>query len=417
MHRRIFLQHCAALGLLSQAGLLWAAKHGRQAHVVVIGAGFAGATAAKYLRLLSNQQVRVTIIEPRVHFISCPMSNLVIGGNASMADITLSYHTLQKKYGIAWVASQVEQIAPHADVSGSGQILCLDGKKIDYDRLIIATGIDFMFNRLPGFDEKNHLHAWKAGAQTQALRQQLQAVPDGGTYAITIPLAPYRCPPGPYERASQVASYFKRDKPKSKVLILDANADVISKPDFFKKSWAQHYPQNLEYISSVQIARLEQNTVFTEVGEKFTANVLNPIPPMQAGQLVQSLPIIKDGWASVDFLSFESKVPGIHVIGDAVLSAPKMPKSGHIANQQGKYCAAAILAILAGQTPNAATYNNTCYSFIDAQQAGHVAAVYRYNGQTMAVVDGSSKVSPQASNLEGIYAKAWAKGIWADVLG
>ncbi len=431
MKRRDFLTACAVLSAstssigvslssIAQASQIKNSKHKiKKAKVVVIGGGFAGATAAKYLRLLSNDSVDVTLIEPRPYFISCPMSNRILSGDINLEDITLTYSTLTKKYGIKLIQTSVTDIHSLNNKEAGGYIKCSNGDKIAYDKLVVAPGVDFLFNKIAGYDENKHLHAWKAGSQTVDLRKQLAAMPDGGTYVISIPLAPYRCPPGPYERACLTASYFKHSKPKSKILILDANPDVISKPALFKKVWKEQYEGMIEYHSNFNVAAIKDNSVFNEVEDKFSADVLNVIPPMQAG-LIATKHNLGTVWCDINYATFESaKIPNIYVIGDASVSAPKMPKSGHIANQQGKYCAYAIVQDLAQATIEPPIYNNTCYSFGNSKEAGHVAAVYKYSSETktMVVVDGSSAVSPNISLLEGEYAKSWAKGIWLDVLG
>ncbi len=421
MQRRDFLNACIlGLGATSLGQVSFAKKHVtglRKAKVVVIGGGFAGATTAKYIRMLSNYIVDVTLIEPRPQFISCPMSNRVLSGDLNLADITLSYAQLHKKYGVKIVSSQAQSI--HNLSNGGGYVKCLHGQKLVYDKLVVCSGIDFMFDKIIGYKPDTHIHAWKAGRQTMALRKQLLAIPDGGTYAISIPLAPYRCPPGPYERACLVASYFMKNKPKSKVIILDANPDVVSKPALFKKIWQEQYAGMIEYHANFDVKSIHQNTVMNEVDDKFSADVLNVIPPMQASEIACRHGLGKP-WCDIDYLTFEStRVKNIYVIGDAAVSAPKMPKSGHIANQQGKYCAYSIVQNLSGINIDEPVYNNTCYSFVNGTEAGHVAAVYKYdtNSKTMLVVDGSSGVSPNVSLLEGEYAKAWAQGIWHDVLG
>jgi NADPH-dependent 2,4-dienoyl-CoA reductase/sulfur reductase-like enzyme len=285
-----------------------------------------------------------------------------------------------------------------------------------------------MMETLPGMSkvgaQDKVLHAWKAGAQTVALRKQLEAMPDGGVYAISIPLAPYRCPPGPYERACQVASYFSMSKPKSKVLIFDANDDVLSKGALFKKAWSDRYKGIVEYQGKHNAVDVDAatNTLKFEFQNDVKAAVLNVIPPMRAGDIAvkTGLATSNKRWCEVDFLTFESKAAkNIHVLGDAIQIAPAMPKSGHMANQHGKTCAAAVVALLSGKEPNTLPiYNNTCYSFVSATEVVHVASVHTYDAEkkTMLTVPGSGGVSIEASALEGVYAMAWARNIWADSL-
>jgi NADPH-dependent 2,4-dienoyl-CoA reductase/sulfur reductase-like enzyme len=302
------------------------------------------------------------------------------------------------------------------------------GGELAYDRLVLSPGVDFMWDALPGMDaagaKDKVLHAWKAGAQTVALRKQLEAMPNGGVYALSIPLAPYRCPPGPYERACQVAHYFSKAKPKSKVLILDANDDVTSKGPLFKKAWADRYAGIVEYRSKHTVSDVDAstNTLKFEFNDNVRADVLNVIPPMRAGEIAvkTGLATANKRWCEVDFLTFESKAAkNIHVLGDSIQIAPAMPKSGHMANQHGKTCAAAVVALLTGAEVNRLpVYNNTCYSFVSDEDAVHVASVHRYDAEkkTMVTVAGSGGVSSAASELEGRYALAWAQNIWADTL-
>ncbi|MEI6619059.1 MAG: FCSD flavin-binding domain-containing protein, partial [Betaproteobacteria bacterium] len=275
------------------------------------------------------------------------------------------------------------------------------------------------------------LQAWKAGAETVALRKQLEAMPDGGTYAIAIPLAPYRCPPGPYERASQVAWYFKTKKPKSKVLILDANPDVTSKGPLFKAVWANDYKGILEYRGNHKTVAVDArtNTVKFDVQDDVTATVLNVLPAMRAGQIALQTGLANqanNNWCGVNYVTFESTAAkDIHILGDSIQIAPGMPKSGHMANSQAKVCATAVVAQLSGWEVNVAPMlTNTCYSFVDDKRVVHVASVHQigqFDGRTTFVtVPGSGGVTAAATGateLEGVYAMNWAKNIWADTLG
>lgn len=422
MQRRHFLQTGSALGAV---GLMsgCATVGGKGPKVVVIGGGYAGATAAKYIRMWSDYGIQVTLVEPNPSFISCPISNLVIGGSKTMADITTPYDNLVKRHGVQMVQDRATSIDADKRV-----VKLAGGAELTYDRLIVSPGVDFMWDSLPGMTKPGAqdkvLHAWKAGAQTVALRKQLEAMPDGGVFAMSIPLAPYRCPPGPYERACQVADYFSKAKPKSKVLILDANDDVTSKGPLFKKAWTERYKGIVEYrnkhnLSDVDVAT---NTLKFEFNDDLKASVLNVIPNMRAGDIAvkAGLATANKRWCDVDFLTFESKVAkNVHVLGDAIQIAPAMPKSGHMANQHGKICAAAVVALLTGQQVNTMPiYNNTCYSFVSSEDVVHVASVHAYDAdkKTMLAVPGSGGVSSAANELEGRYAMAWARNIWADTL-
>jgi len=426
MQRRHFVQALAAgstLGAMPWLTGCASPASTQAAHVVVIGGGFAGATAAKYIRWFSEGKVRVTLVEPRTSFISCPMSNLVIQGSKSLTHITHSYAALSSRHGVQVVHERATAIDP-----AQRRVRLGNGQELQYDRLILSPGIDFMWDTLPGMAsdtaQQQVLHAWKAGAQTVALRQQLEAMPDGGVYALSIPLAPYRCPPGPYERACMVASYFQQAKPRSKVVVFDANDDIVSKKGLFQKAWKDHYAGIIEYRPGHRLIDVDasQRTLKFDFHDDFKADVANVLPDMRAGRIAvdTGLATANRRWCEVDFLTFESTVqPHIHVLGDAIQIAPGMPKSGHMANQHGKACAAAVVALLSGQpAPALPLYNNTCYSFVTADDAVHVASVHRYDSdkKTMLTVPGSGGVSAAASALEGQYAHAWARNIWADTL-
>jgi len=386
--------------------------------VVVVGGGFGGATAAKYIRMWSNNQIEVVLIERNATFVSCPMSNTVLGGSRTIADLTQGYDTLKKKYGIEMVRGEVTAIDPQKQT-----VMLADGY-LSYDRLIIAPGVDFNFGKIEGLSakvaEQSVPHAWKAGAQTVMLRKQLESMRDGGVFAISIPKMPYRCPPGPYERACQVAFYLKNNKPKSKVLVLDANPDIVSKKGLFTAAWKDLYPGMVEYRPNAMVVQVDPagNIAKTEF-EDVKADVLNVIPPMKAGAVANMAGVVNvdNNWCAVDFLSYESSAQkNIHVIGDAV-SAP-LPKSGHMATSQAKVCAAAVIELLQGQAPDQSpTIANTCYSMVSGSEAVHVANVYRFNAEKRAMVaaDGGG-VSAQRSEVEAMLANYWLKNIMDDVL-
>lgn len=424
MKRRQFVQTLGAGSAVAGLGLLGgcASTGGNSAKVVVIGGGYAGATAAKYVRMFSDYQIDVTLIEPNAMFVSCPISNLVVGGHKTMADITTPYDNLSKRHGVRLVRDRVDSIdATKRTVKLAG------GAELPYDRLIVSPGIDFL-NDIPGLNKPGAqdkvLHAWKAGPQTAALRAQLEAMPDGGVYAMSIPMAPYRCPPGPYERACMVASYFKKAKPRSKVVVFDANDDITSKKGLFMKAWDEHYKGMIDYRPKHKVVDVDvaTNTLKFEFNDDFKAALLNVIPNQSAGSIAvkTGLATANNRWCEVDFLTFESKAQkNIHVLGDAIQIAPLMPKSGHMANQHGKTCAAAVVSLLQGKEPPALPiYANTCYSFVTATDVVHVASVHRYDAEkkTMVTVPGSGGLSAQANALEGQYAMAWARNIWADTL-
>ncbi len=424
MKRRNFIQAPLALaattGLSACSSLARAPDHAR---VVIIGGGYGGATAAKYIRLFSDYRIEVVLIEPEGQFLSCPMSNLIIGGSKTMADISSSYSSLSSRHGVQQVRDSATAIDAERKL-----VTLARGNRIRYDKLVLSPGVDLMFDSIEGLqaahDSGQILQAWKAGPETQALRRQLEAMPDGGVFAITIPEAPYRCPPGPYERASQVASYFKRAKPRAKVLILDANPDVTSKSALFKKYWAEQYPTQLEYVPGHKLMAVDarSGSLKFEVQADIKADLLNVLPPMRAGAIAHrtGLANLNSRWCQVDFQTFAStQAPDIHVIGDATASAPFMPKSGHMANGHGKVAAAAIVAQLSSLDINPAPLlTNTCYSFVNDDSAIHVASVHQYVAaeKTYKTLPGSGGLSTAPSELEGRHAWSWARNIWRDTL-
>ena len=423
MQRRTFLQSSAAMGLLGLSACATSSIPSK-AKVVVIGGGYGGATAAKYVRLLSDYKIDVVMIEPDDAFVSCPLSNLVLGGSRQIADITSSYTSLGKNHGVTVVKDWAKS------VDGAKKIVTLaGGSTIAYDKLIVSPGIELIWSSIEGLQAANAsgqiLQAWKAGPETVALRRQLEAMPDGGVYAITIPEAPYRCPPGPYERACQVAWYFKKAKPRSKVLILDANPDVTSKGSLFKKVWAEQYKGIVEYRAQHTAMAVDARggLIKLELQDDVKANVINALPAMRAGTIAVQAGLnnmANNRWCGVNYLNFESTaVTDVHVLGDSIQIAPGMPKSGHMANSQAKVAAAAIVSQMAGWDINPAPMlNNTCYSFVDDQTVVHVASVHEYVAaeKTFKTVAGSGGVSPGPTPLEGVYAAKWAQNIWADTL-
>jgi len=428
MKRRTLLTFAGAAGGLGLAACTTGAPRAigtpGSARVLVVGGGFGGATAAKYLRLLSQYRIEVVLVEPEAAFVSCPLSNLVLGGATTLADLTRPYERLGTRHGVRVVRDSVARI----DVAQRSAQLA-SGATIRYDKLVLSPGVEMMWDEVAGLraaqQQGRILQAWQAGPETAALRRQLEAMPDGGVFAICIPEAPYRCPPGPYERASVVAAYFKAAKPRSKVLILDANADVTSKPALFKRAWSELYPGMVEYRAQHRATSVDARTLTVrfEVEEDVKADVLNVLPPMRAGAIAAKSGLANANvrWCLVDFQTFESTAAkDIHVVGDSIQVANLMPKSGHMANGHAKVAAAAIVAQLSGEPPNARPMlTNTCYSFVSADEVIHVASVHEYVAaeKTFKVVAGSGGVSAARSRLEASYATGWAKNIWADCLG
>ncbi len=424
MQRRQLLQGLIAGGAL---GLTGCASLGggepSKAKVLVVGGGYGGATVSKYIRLLSDYRIDVMLVEPNAAFVSCPVSNLVLSGTRTMADITIGYDKLASRHGVRIVRDMVTSIDPvkkTATLAG--------GTTVSYDKLVLSPGIDFMWDNIAGLkqahDDGQILHAWKAGPETVALRKQLEDMRDGGTFAIAIPEAPYRCPPGPYERASVVAAYFKRSKPKSKVLILDGNPDVTSKGPLFKKAWKEIYGDMIEYRPQHKATGVDgkTRTVKFEVQDDVKADVLNVLPVMRAGALAVKTGLANANarWCHVNFLNFESTAAkGIHVIGDSIQVAQGMPKSGHMANSHAKVTAAAIVAELQGMEVNPhPMLTNVCMSYVDDKHVIHVASVHEYETpkKSFFTIGGSGGVSDVRSDLEASYAEGWAQNIWADML-
>jgi len=414
MRRRDFLK---LAGAVSVAGCATATPS--KARVVVVGGGFGGATAAKYIRLW-DPSIDVVLIERDASFVSCPISNLVLGGFTGMADITRGYDGLQR-HGVQVVRDEATGVDTSKKV-----VRLARGGDIAYERLIVSPGIDFTFGDVAGYEAAMQdgavLHAWKAGTQTVALRRQLEEMRDGGVYILSVPLAPYRCPPGPYERASMVAAYFKQAKPRSKVLVLDANPDVTSKGALFKRAWSDLYQGILEFRGNSRAVAVDgrSRTVKLEL-EDVKGDVLNVVPPHRAGDIAAKSGLVttNNRWCDVDWRTMESKaVKGVHVLGDATLSAPGMPKSGSMANNHAKIAAAAIVELLNGRAPQPVKIINTCYSFVSQKEGIRVSSVHEWDaGQgTLAPVKGSGGVSAARSEAEGTYAWSWARTIWADSL-
>jgi sulfide dehydrogenase [flavocytochrome c] flavoprotein subunit len=424
-----------ALQLLGAAGTLgataWLGGCGapgpsaaRGAHVVVVGGGFGGATAARYLRKLDDS-IRVTLVEPAERFYTCPFTNLYIGGLRDYDTLGHGYDELRNRYGVNVVHALAE------DVDGAAHTLRLaGGEALNYDRLILSPGIDIRWGALEGYDEaaaEHAPHAWKAGAQTHLLKRQLEAMEDGGTFILTAPANPFRCPPGPYERVSQVAHYLATHKPRSKILLLDAK-DAFSKQSLFLDGWRELYGEMIEWVGLSGDGRVvrvdaQRREVETEFGTVHRAEVLNVVPPQKAGFIAERAGVTDaSGWVPVKPHNFEStQVADIHVIGDASEAAP-MPKSGFCANAQGKVVAYAVAASLAGDTSPDPVWANTCYSVLGPDYGITVAGVYRVIDGRIAEVPGSGGVSPREADAgfrrrEARYASAWYQAICEDTWG
>lgn len=394
-----------------------------QARVVVVGGGFAGATAAKYLRRLAPA-VAVTLVEVQRTYVCCPFSNAVLGGLLPLERLRRDYALLAARHGIEVIHRRVVDIAhERREVRLGG------GERLGYDRLIVAPGIRLRWGAPEGYDARaaeRMPHAWQAGPQTELLRRHLEAMPDGGTVVISVPRLPFRCPPGPYERASLVAAWLARRKPRSKVLILDANED-FTKRALFEEGWRARYPGRIEWVplsadGAVRRVDARTLTLFTELGEHRAA-AANVIPPQAAGEIAERAGLTDaTGWCPIDPETFEStRVSGVHVLGDAAIAAP-MPKSASAANSQGKLCALYLAAYFSGRSAPPPSLHNTCYSLVDDDYGISVSAVYRVEGGIITGIEGAGGVSPAGADArfraaEARYARGWFDSITADTFG
>jgi sulfide dehydrogenase [flavocytochrome c] flavoprotein subunit len=429
--RRDFVKLLGASGAASALGLTAGCetvpKSAKAApRVVVVGGGFGGATCAKYLRIY-DPALNVTMIEQSANFVTCPGSNWVLGGMRTMGDITHSYDALRSKHGVNVMHDRVTSIDAAKRV-----VKLASGKTVEYDRLVMSPGIDFRWNAIEGYDEAASQlipHAWKAGPQTVLLQKQLHAMPDGGTFIISPPPMPFRCPPGPPERVSMVAHYFKTHKPRSKILILDAK-ESFSKQGLFMDAWNELYPGMIEFVPASKGGKVQRvdpktRTVYTDEGlTTHKGDVINIIPSQRAGDIaVQSGLANESGWCPVNQHTFESVlVPNIHVIGDSAV-AGDLPKSGHTANNIAKMTAAAIVSLFRGVKPPLPSHVNTCYSLVSPEYGISIAAVYRLDEKGVLVgVKGAGGLSPKdAPRLQRVqeanYAQGWYKGITQDTFG
>jgi sulfite dehydrogenase len=422
MNRRRMLVAFAGAGI-GTALPLASARAATRPRVLIAGGGFAGATAAKYLRLWSKATVDVTLVEPKRRLVSCPFSNRVVAGLQDLESLTRGYQALDRRYGVRVVHERVVGV----DVARR-ELRLAGGERVAGQRMVLAPGIDFLWESLPGLASATArtglLHAWKAGPQTTELARRVAALPPGGSAVITVPRLPYRCPPGPYERASLIAGYFAQFNPRAKLLVLDANPEVRPKGALFRKAWAELYPGIIDYHPDVRVLDLDtrSDSLILDTGE-LRPDLLNVIPEQRAGDLALNagLPLADGRWIKVDWRTMEAAgAPGVHVIGDAVLTAPGMPKSAHMANQHAKIAVAAILRSLAGEEPDPESVaSNTCYSFVAADAAIRVSSIHRYDAaqRVLLPVPGSGGVSVARNRLEADYARNWLINLWNDTLG
>lgn len=395
--------------------------------VVVVGGGYGGATAAKYLKKF-DPSIDVTLIEYQKTYTSCPGSNWVIGGHRDISTITMNYDALKSKYGINVIHGWVSVV----DAEGKNVRLS-SGEKISYDRLIMSPGIDFKFDTIEGYTEADVgkvPHAWKAGSQTLLLRKQLTEMRDGGLFVIAPPPNPFRCPPGPYERVSMVAHYLKKHKPRSKILILDSKPK-FSKQGLFTKGWEDLYGYGtdnsmIEFVAApdgkvTEVDVANKTAIAGDIGEEVKADVLNVIPAQKAGAIASASGLTNDsGWCPVDHKTWESTItPNVHVIGDAAIQAP-LPKSGYAANSEAKVCAAAVADLLNGREVGEPSWVNTCYSLVGPEYGISVAMVYNLTKEgKVGKVKGSGGLTPMDGDrgLEAIYSENWLVNILQDMYG
>ena len=417
--RRRFLNVSgAALGWATLAGVAgcassmrgdFAPKAGKR--VVVIGGGWGGATASKYIRL-ADPTTEVILLEPNKQFISCPMSNLVLSGVRTIESLTISYDGL-RRHGVKVMHERALALDPAARRVRVGE------GYLEYDRLILSPGIDFQWDQVQGLAEAQDvvLNAWKAGPQTVALASQIQSMADGGVFVMTVPPAAYRCPPGPYERVCQVGWYLKNHKPKSKLIVLDANPNIVSKAALFREAW-KAYP-SIDYRPSSKVVKVDVSTrtVSTELGDSVKYDVLNLIPPQRAAAIAVEADLVGGDrrWCEVDHITYESvKAKNVHVIGDSTIGIP-VPKSGTIANAMGKICANAVVSLVNGRPVIPMAPINVCYSWVNDREA--IAVINAYRLENSKVVQIEQKLTPGQSVAFGENALSWAQSIWGDVLG
>lgn len=410
----------AVVGVTGFPGIVRAASK----RVVVVGGGVGGATAAKYIKMF-DPSAEVTVIEPSKEFYTCFMSNEVIGGLRDMETLKFGYGGLGKR-GVKVVHAYAKAI------DGAGKKVTLEnGETIGFDACVVSPGVTLKFDAIGGLSEaatEKIPHAWKAGPQTLLLKKQLEAMDDGGVFIISAPPDPFRCPPGPYERASLAANYFKQKKPKSKVLILDSK-EKFAKEGLFKAGWKQLYGDMVEWVPPSKegtVKRIDVDAMTVYAGELEGAHkgsVINVIPPQAAGRIALDSGLANDkGWCPINPATFESTLQkGVYVIGDAC-AAPPMPKSAYSANSQAKVCAAAVVAALNGSTPPTPAYTNTCYSLIGPDYGVSVAAVYKIIDGKLDAVKGAGGTAPAEASAEfrkreAIYGHSWFANVTDDIFG
>jgi NADPH-dependent 2,4-dienoyl-CoA reductase/sulfur reductase-like enzyme len=414
--RRQFLSTSAGASLAVLAGGCAQAMKGDLApkagrRVVVVGGGWGGATAAKYVRM-ADPSIDVVLLEPNRQFVSCPFSNLVLSGVRTIDSMTFGYDGL-RKHGVRVMHEPAVAIEPPAHRVRVGE------GYLQYDRLLVSPGVEFQVEQVEGLREAGDavLHAWKAGPQTVQLARQLQSARDGAVVVMTVPPAAYRCPPGPYERACQIAWYLRTHRPRSKLIVLDANPNIVSKTGLFRAAWRE-YP-NLEYRASSKVVKVDPGTreVTLELGDRVKYDVVNLIPPQRAGTIAVEADLVGADrrWCEVNHLTYESvKHRDVHVVGDATIGLP-VPKSGNVANAMGKIAAVTMVHLLNGKQPPELAPGNTCYSWVNDREAIAVVNTYRIDGGKVVQIE--QKLTPAQSAAVAQNAVGWARSIWHDVLG
>ncbi len=420
--RRELLKVFGASAALGLSGFPLASLGAYKARILVVGGGYGGATVAKYLRL-ADPRMEVTLVEKDPQFVSCALSNEVLAGERKIESLSFGYGALIDFYGVKVIHAEAVDIDPVKRT-----VATRDGQQLGYDRLVVAPGVGYKWGEIEGYDEAASQvmpHAWNAGEQTLLLRRQLESMEDGGTVYIVAPPNPFKCPPGPYERAALIAHYLKEHwKSRSKVIILDAK-DAFAKEELFKQGWAEHYPGMITWVPGAEDGRVVEvdpatRTVYTEFDEH-KGDVVNVIPPQKAGPIAEIAGLTDEtGWCPVNQQTFESTIhPAVHVIGDACI-AGDMPKSAYAANTQAKVCAAAIVALVDGTPPPTPSYVNTCYSILAPKHGLSVAGIYRLVDGRIRSVEGSGGVSSLDATgwereMEAVYARSWFDNITADI--
>lgn len=387
--------------------------------VVVVGGGWGGCTAAKYIRL-EDPAIEVVLVEPEAAFRSCPLSNWVIAGLGEMGDLTFGYDALANRRGVKVLRGRAVGVD-----AAAREVALEEGGFLRYDRLVLSPGITLRRGDIDGLEDAPadaFPAAWRAGSETESLRAQIAAMRPGGTVAVAIPLSPYRCPPGPYERVSLIADYLRRNDPAAKVVVLDANAKIVSKGALFAEAWEALYGGIVEYRPDSAVVAVDPSTgaVRTDFDE-LRADVANVVPPQEAGRLLFDSGLVPEGrrWAPVDPWDFSSTLaPDVHVIGDSTdgSAVGKVPKSGYVANSMGKVAAAAVVAALNGREAPRPSMANTCYSLVSAEEGISVTAIYDYDDESGKIAPTASGLSPARSRAIKRHNEDWARAIWSDML-